>query len=576
VSGPTSPAAHRSPPLERRGADLTRLAETSWDIVVVGGGIVGAGALLDAATRGLRVALIEQDDIAAGTSSRSSRLIHGGLRYLEQFQFPLVREALAERRRLLRNAGHLVTLQPLLFPIYGIPFLSKAFYDAGLTLYDLLGARHDGGWHRRLSATEALEIAPGLRRKGLRGGLLFHDGMEDDARFTMAVLRTALAAESAPLALTRIRAIGLHTDPRSGVLDAVKARDVLNGADLEIRTRAVVDATGVWAADREHPFASPSLRLMPSRGAHLVVPRDRIPAKAGVTIRVPGKIVFLVPWPDHWLIGTTDAPFDGPPDRPSAAGWEVDQLLRTVNDTMDVGLTRDDVVGTYAGLRPLIAPSSGSTVKASREHRITAERNGVVRIGGGKYTTYRVMARDVIDVVLGREGAERLPSVTAERRLVGAADRSELDRIVAEVRSVAAVAAAHPEAAPRLVARYGTEAPGIVALGGQLDLLRPLVPGRPYLEAEIAWGIRRELALSIDDVLSRRLRLSPELGGGWPAVARRTAEIMGGELGWGEARQALEVEAYASIIEHEYSVAAATPVLDAQPVSSLLEDVPAG
>ena len=185
-------------------------------MLIVGGGIVGAGALLDAASRGLRAALVEQSDIAAGTSSRSSRLIHGGLRYLEQLQFPLVREALAERRRLLRNAPHLVTLQPLLFPIYGAPFLTKAFYDAGLTLYDILGARHDGGWHKRLNVRDTLAIAPSLRTKGLRGGLLFHDGMEDDARFTLAVLRTALASEAAPIAVTRVRATGVRTDPRSG------------------------------------------------------------------------------------------------------------------------------------------------------------------------------------------------------------------------------------------------------------------------------------------------------------------------------------------------------------------------
>ena len=242
----------------------------------------------------------------------------------------------------------------------------------------------------------------------------------------------------------------------------------------------MVDATGVWAADPEHPFSSRSIRILPSRGAHLVVPRERIPATAGLTIRVPGKVVFLVPWPDHWLIGTTDAPYEGRSARPAADGWEIDELLRTVNDTLDVDLQRSDVVGTYAGLRPLIAPSGGSTVKASREHRVTVEKNGIVRISGGKYTTYRVMARDVIDAVLGREGAERLPSATADRRLVGAADRPHLDRIVAEIASIPAVAAAHPDAAARLVARHGTEALGVVALGGELDLLRPLVPGRPY------------------------------------------------------------------------------------------------
>ena len=294
ATDPTDPTENVSAPLRRRAVDLARLADTTWDVVVVGGGIVGAGALLDAATRGLKVALIEADDIAAGTSSRSSRLIHGGLRYLEQFHLPLVREALAERRRLLRNAPHLVTLEPLLLPIYGIPYLSKAFYDAGLTLYDLLGARHDGGWHRRLDVAETLDIAPSLRRDGLRGGLLYHDGMEDDARFTLAVLRTAVAAEADALAITRVRAEGLLTSPESGALTAVRARDVLGGEAFDIRTRAVVDATGVWAADPAHPFASPVTRILPSRGAHLVVPRDRIPASAGVTIRVPGRVVFLV------------------------------------------------------------------------------------------------------------------------------------------------------------------------------------------------------------------------------------------------------------------------------------------
>ena len=561
--------ANGATPTERRAADLSRLVDTDWDIVIVGGGIVGAGALLDAATRGLHAALIEQDDIASGTSSRSSRLIHGGLRYLEQLQIGLVREALAERGRLLRNAPHLVTLEPQLFPIRGIPFLSKAFYDAGLTLYDILGARHDGGWHRRLTVDETLAIVPSLRRGGLRGGLLYHDGMEDDARLALAVVRTALVEDAGSAAVTRIQARSVSGETPPGMVRTVRARDVLSGADLEIRTRAVVDATGAWAADPEHPFSSRSARILPSRGAHLVVPRERIPATAGVTIRVPGKVVFLIPWPDHWLIGTTDAPYEGQSGRPAAAGWEIDELLRTVNDTLDVDLQRSDVVGTYAGLRPLIAPSRGSTVKASREHRVTIEQNGIVRIAGGKYTTYRVMARDVIDAVLGREGAQRLPSATADRRLIGAADRPVLDRIAAEIASVPAVAAAHPEAAARLVARHGTEAPGVVALGGELGLLRPLVPGRPFLEAEVAWAVRRELALSVDDVLSRRLRLSPELADRGAAVAPRVAEIMAMELGWDEARRELEAEAYLTTATREYGIAPSPTARESAPEPAL-------
>jgi glycerol-3-phosphate dehydrogenase len=545
-----------SAPLERRSVDLARLVDTTWDILVVGGGVGGAGALLDAASRGLSAALIEQEDIAVGTSSRSSRLIHGGLRYLEQVHLPLVREALAERRRLLRNAPHLVALEPQLFPVYGVPFLHKAFYDAGLTLYDILGARHDGGWHRRLDVAGATGIWPSLRRSGLRGGLLYHDGVEDDARFALAVLRTALAGETRPVAVTRVRATGLTPDPSGGPLRTVHARDLLGGGELDFRARAVVDATGVWAADPGHPFTSPSMRLRPSRGAHLVVRRERIPATAGLTIRVPGKVVFFIPWPDHWLIGTTDAPYQGPPDRVSASAQVVDELLVTVNATLDVGLTRHDVTGTYAGLRPLIAPSAGSTVKASREHRITAEPNGVVRVSGGKYTTYRVMARDAIDAALGMSTATRRPSLTADMPVVGAADTNARARIITELTTYSAIGAVHPEAAARLAGRHGTEAPAVAAMGEALDLLRPLVPGRPFLEAEVAWAVRHELALSVDDVLSRRIRLSPELGDARQAAAGRVAGIMASELGWSQDECERQRDAYLESAAREYAVPA--------------------
>ena len=539
-------------PLERRAADLGALSRETWDVVIVGGGIVGSGALLDAASRGLRAALIEQDDIASGTSSRSSRLIHGGLRYLEQFHLGLVREALAERSRLLALAPHLVHLEPLLFPIYGTPYLSKAFYDAGLTLYDILGARHDGGWHRRLSKAETLDLAPTLRHDGLRGGLLYHDGVEDDARYALAVTRTAMA--DGALAVTRVRATGVRSDLPGRTIRAVCVSDLLTGAEFEIQTRAVVDATGVWAAEPGHPFGGGSLHILPSRGSHLVVPRERIPNKTGLTIRVPGKIVFLVPWTEYWLIGTTDAPFDGPAAHPTAAGWEVDKLLETVNATMDVNLGRDDVVGTYAGLRPLIAPPHGSTVKASREHRVTVGSDGVVGIGGGKYTTYRVMARDVIDAVLGRAAAKARPSQTADRRLVGAVEPDALGRIEAELATISAVLEVGPLAAAQLVARHGSEAPAVVALGAELDLLRPLAPGRLFMEAEVAWGARHELALSLDDFLARRTRLAQELPDRAAAIAARVAQILGAELGWAEARQALEVQRYLVSARREYSV----------------------
>jgi glycerol-3-phosphate dehydrogenase len=535
-------------PLANRDRDLAALADGPLDVLVVGGGIVGTGAALDAATRGLRVGLVERDDIAVGTSSRSSRLIHGGLRYLEQYRFGLVREALTERSRILHLAPHLVTIEPLLFPLFGWPLATRVFYQAGMTLYDVLGARKDGGWHRHLSVPEVLAHAPAMRRERLRGGLMFHDGVEDDARYTLAVARSA--QEDGATIVTRAGAESLIED--GGRVVGARVCDRLSGEELDVRARVVVDATGVWGADPTAPLSGGSTRLLPSRGAHLIVPRSRIPSDVGLTIRVPGKVVFLVPWPGFWLVGTTDAPYAGPIDRPTAASEEVDELLAAVNHVLDVGLTRADVVGTYAGLRPLIAPSSGSTVTASREHRVTVERNGLVRVSGGKYTTYRVMAEQTIDAavgVLGGSGAGRTGTVT--RRLVGAADRAELDRTAV---ALAAASSLERAVAARLVARHGTQAPDVVALGRELGLLGRLVDGEDHLEVEVAWAARHELALSIDDVLARRMRLAHELPDRGASIAPRVATILGGELGWDEPRTASEVAAYLEGARREFAV----------------------
>ena len=540
-------------PLERRRRDLAALAEKPLDVLVVGGGIVGSGAALDAATRGLRVGLVERDDIAVGTSSRSSRLIHGGLRYLEQYRFGLVREALRERSRVLHLAPHLVTIQPLLFPLFGFPVVTRVFYQTGMTLYDVLGARHDGGWHRHLSVGEVLAHAPNMRRERLRGGLLFHDGMEDDARYTLAVARTA--AEEGATVVTRAR-VGALLDAAGGQhLVGARVHDELDGADLDVRARVVIDATGVWGADPGSPLYGGSTRLLPSRGAHLIVPRERIPSDVGLTIRVPGKVVFLVPWPHYWLIGTTDAPYDGPIDRPTAGHDEVEELLAAVNHVLDVDLERSDVVGTYAGLRPLIAPSTGSTtVTASREHRVVIERNGLVRVSGGKYTTYRQMAQETVDAalqVLGERPSSR-PTKTATRRLIGAADRPELDRLARDLATEHGLARA---VAVRLVARHGTLASDVLALGHELGLLGLLVDGEDHLEVEVVWAARHELALSIDDVLSRRMRLVQELPDRGAAIAPRVAALLGGELGWDGARQASEIDAFLASARREFAIA---------------------
>lgn len=536
-------------PLDDRRRDLGAFVEEQLDVLVVGGGIVGSGAALDAATRGLRVGLVERDDIAVGTSSRSSRLIHGGLRYLEQYRFGLVREALTERSRILHLAPHLVTIEPLLFPLFGFPLATRVFYQTGMTLYDVLGARKDGGWHRHLSVPDVLAHTPAMRRERLRGGLMFHDGVEDDARYTLAVARSA--REDGATIVTRTTAESLVED--AGRVVGARICDRLSGEEHEVRARVVVDATGVWDADPASPLSGGSTRLLPSRGAHLVVPRARIPSDVGLTIRVPGKVVFLVPWPHFWLIGTTDAPYSGPIDRPTAGSDEVDELLAAVNHVLDVGLRRSDVVGTYAGLRPLIAPSDGSTVTASREHRVVVERNGLVRVSGGKYTTYRLMAEQTIDAALGvlGERATARPGRTTTRRLVGAADRPELDRIAMSLADSTSLESA---VAARLVARHGTQAPDVVALGRELGLLGRLVEGEDHLEVEVAWAARHELALSIDDVLARRMRIVHELPDRAAGIAPRVAAILGAELGWDAARQSVEVETFLAGARREFAI----------------------
>lgn len=548
----SAPHTASRPPLAARGADLEQLGRETWDVLIVGGGIVGTGALLDAASRGLRAALIEQDDIAVGTSSRSSRLIHGGLRYLEQFHVGLVREALHERARLLELAPHLVRLERFLFPLYGTPVVTRSFFQSGMVLYDLLGSAKRGGRHHHLSVDGALELAPNLRREGLQGAMLYADGMEDDARFTLAVLRTA--QREGGLAVTRVKAVKALRD--GDRVAGATVRDELTGTEFDVRAAMVLDATGVWGSKPDRPFDSgkATFNVLPSRGSHILVERDRIPVKTGVTIRVPGKVAFMVPWPRHWVIGTTDDPFTGPVDRPSASSPEIDKILAAVNSAFDVNLTRDDIVGTYAGLRPLIAPSgASSTVKVSREHKVAVEDRGLVRISGGKYTTYRLMARDAIDAVLGDDAKER-PSATAEMPLVGGAvPRAELDALAGQLAKEPGLDA---DSALSLVDRHGTEASAVLALGRERDLVRPLVAGHPYIEAEVAWAAEHEIAMSLDDILARRLRLAMTLRDRGEAIVPRVAAIAGAVLGWDADRQAREVAAYVAGAHREFDVPA--------------------
>ncbi|HSM34638.1 MAG TPA: glycerol-3-phosphate dehydrogenase/oxidase [Anaerolineae bacterium] len=535
-------------PLLERAAALSRLVDEEWDLVVIGGGIVGSGVLLDAASRGLKAALVEQDDLAVGTSSRSSRLIHGGLRYLEDLRVGLVREALVERSRLLRLAPHLVRLERFLFPVYGYPLVSRAFMGAGLTLYDLLGAARDGGRAHHLGVNAVAELVPPIRRAGLRGGVTYSDGVEDDARYSIAVARTAV--ERGATAVTRARVTGLLTSG-DGRVNGVHLRDLLGDVELDVRAASVIDATGVWLGHPEARLGGSSIKLVPSRGTHLLFERERLPLQTGMTLKIPGRVLFLIPYAGTWVVGTTDEADDGHPDRPTPTAEEVGQIIDNVNHVLEVDLRREDAVGAYAGLRPLVGVPGGDTARVSREHTIHREESGLVRVSGGKYTTYRLMARDAVDVALEAQGAAAPPSRTADLELLGAAPRDELDALVARLATVDGL---DGERAHALVGRHGTQARDVVRLGEERDLLRPLAPDTLELEAEVAWAVTEELALSLDDVLSRRMRLSMARRDRAAGVAPRAAEIMAGLLGWDAGRRAAEVEAFLASAHREYDV----------------------
>ena len=541
---------------EARAQAIGQLATATFDLLVVGGGITGTGTALDAATRGLRVALIEADDLAVGTSSRSSKLIHGGLRYLDQLRFGLVREALAERATLARIAPHLVRLEPFLVPVHGLPH-RVPYYGAGLTLYGLLGSSRGAGFPRYLGPARARLEHPALKASGLRGAWAYHDGIEDDARFVVAVARTAMAAGT--VIVTRMRAVELSVT--GGRADGAIVEDALTGERHLVRAASVVDATGVTGGDGGPFGLTPSGATMPSRGIHLVVPRSRIPGSSGLTIRIPGRVVFLIPWGNQWIVGTTDHDHTGSTERPQATGAEVHELLAALNGVLDVGLDRSDVVATFAGIRPLVG-GGGSTVTASREHRIGSPMPGVFTVRGGKFTTYRRMAEQIVDRVRAASGQRTGPSVTSTTPLIGAGPSAVTARGTVAQQAPGEMLPGHVEVDPptlaHLHARYGSEADAVLALGRERGLLRRLHRDALYLEAEVAWAVERELAISLDDILARRLRLAFEVRDHGASVAERVATIASASSSGGlpsdiSAARAAAAD-YADAAQREYGV----------------------
>jgi len=540
-----------------RGATLGRLADERFDVLVIGGGITGAGAALDAASRGLRVALVEARDLAAGTSSRSSKLIHGGLRYLEQLDFKLVYEALRERDLLVsRLAPHLVRPVPFLFPLYR-KVVSRPYVGAGLVLYDAMeGTRRPVPYHRHLSVRGALKRAPALSAERLAGAMLYYDAQVDDARYTLAVARTA-AAHGAVVA-TRASAVSVVRDGEGARVCGARVRDEETGHEVTVTAEAVVVCAGVWT-DQVHELAGvrAGYRVRMSKGVHIVVPREAVEASTGMIVRTDRSVLFFIPWGQRWIVGTTDTDWSGDRAEPVATEEDVDYILSAANRVLARPLTRADVIAVYAGLRPLVAVAakeSKPTTKLSREHVVDTPVPGLVSIAGGKFTTYRVMARDVIDAAVADFGRSVPASVTDQVPLLGA---DGLAAVRASAGRLAEDYGVSRETVEHLLGRYGALAAEVLDLVRSDALLgRPLEPGHPYLRAEVAYAVICEGALHVDDVLRRRTRLFIEAADSGAAAASEVAVIMGRLLGWSRRRRAAETRRYLDLVAAEQAMLA--------------------
>lgn len=554
-----------------RDAALARLTDAAargerFDLVVVGGGITGAGVALDAAARGLRTVLVERDDFASGTSSRSSKLVHGGLRYLQQGDVRLVYEALAERQRLRRNAPHLVEVLPFLLPIFtrdGL-FNRKLAWALGkaMWMYDLTGGARIGKLHKRLSVDDALGYMPTLPRDRLAGAYLYYDATTDDARLTLAVARTA-ALDHGAVVVNRARVDGFLHDAEGRLAGVtVTARDGDGERPIEIHADQVVSAAGVWS-DRVRGLGRDTApdTIRPAKGVHITVPWEKVRNEIAAVVPVPGdrRSVFVVPWGDQTYIGTTDTDYDGPIDDPRCTPEDVEYLLRAINGSIAEPITADDITGTWAGLRPLVkTATSGRTADLSRRHRVSVDDDGLVSINGGKLTTYREMAEDTVDTVVGRLSDEVRGRVHARTRTTRLPLRGAVG--YREVRDAGAAAAGRSglgsTAVEHLADRYGGEARTLIAMvEADPELGERLTPNHPYLRVEVVYAARYEMASTVDDVLNRRVPLRLRDAEAAIAVADDVARLMADDLGWDDARAGRAAEELRESIRDERAAA---------------------
>lgn len=534
----------------QRAEALAAMAERELDVLVVGGGVVGAGTALDAVTRGLSTGIVEARDWASGTSSRSSKLIHGGLRYLEMLDFALVREALKERGLLLeRIAPHLVKPVPFLYPLQHKGW-ERVYAGAGVALYDTMAVSSGHGRglpvHRHLTRRHALRVAPCLRRDALVGALQYYDAQMDDARYVATLVRTA--ASYGACAASRAPVIGFLREGERVV--GARVKDIETGGEYEIRAKQIVNATGVWTDDTQAMIGERGqFHVRASKGIHLVVPKDRIHSTSGLILRTEKSVLFVIPWGRHWIVGTTDTEWDLDKAHPAASSADIDYLLAHVNSVLAVPLTRDDVEGVFAGLRPLLAGESDATSKLSREHTVAHPVPGLVVVAGGKYTTYRVMAKDAVDEAVHGLDCRVAECVTEDVPLLGAEGYRALWNARARMAERTGLHVARVE---HLLNRYGSMTEELLELvTADPGLGRPLAGADDYLRAEVVYAASHEGARHLDDVLTRRTRISIETFDRGTRSARECAELMAPVLGWDKEQIEKEVEHYEKRVEAE-------------------------
>ena len=564
-----------------RTAALTAMSDDrGLDVLIIGGGVTGAGIALDAATRGLRVGVVEAQDWGAGTSSRSSKLVHGGLRYLQMLDFKLVSEALGERGLLLdRLAPHLVRAVPFLYPL--TKWYERPWVGAGIGLYDALatfGTRNRAvPLHRHVSRRGVREEFPGIKASVCRGAVRYYDGQVDDARLVISLIRTAV--QLGTFAASRTEVVSLLKETSGRVPGAV-VRDLESGAEHTVKSRTVINATGVWTEHTQKLATADGLKVLASKGIHIVVPRERIAGTSGIILQTEKSVLFLIPWSRYWVIGTTDTAYHGDLTQPVANNADIDYVLDHANAILADPLTRDDVIGTWAGLRPLLQPvtqgDQKSSTKVSREHTVTEAAPGLISIAGGKLTTYRVMGEDAVDFALGPQRAAELPSETATTPLIGAAGYHAYARRAPEIARTYGWTDAM---VAHLLHRYGSALPELLELvDSQPDLGRPITGAEAYLRAEIVYGVTHEGALHLEDVMTIRTRLTYEVRDHGLAAVEEIADLMALALGWDEARRRSELDAYRARSAAEDAAAAAPDDAAAEQarrrVGDVLADLP--